>query len=165
MGEFKEAMAHMACPVSIATGFDGDRPHGTTVSAIMSVSMDPELFMISLNRESDLLGFVERTGRFGVNILSDDQTELALTFAMKGDDKFDSVSWSSSEGLPRIEGACTWLACSVERTTVDGDHVVLVGAVEDAWVDGGRMPLVYQGRRFSESVPITSTVKAVVSGR
>jgi len=145
---FREAMARMACPVSVVTSLDGSRPHGTTVSAIMSLSMDPEFLLASLNGESDLLEIVKRTGRFGVNLLADGQAQLAMKFATEGAEKFSDVDWRLSEDVPRIVGSYFWLACTLHDTAPYGDHELLVGSITAVEIDPDRKPLVYELRRF-----------------
>ena len=91
---FREALAAVAAPVGVVTSFDGDRPHGTTVSAFCSLSLDPPLVLVSLDRDSDLLRMVRESRRYGINVLAHDQEDLATRFARKGVDKFDDVAWS-----------------------------------------------------------------------
>src|SRR5690606_19866346 len=85
---FKEAMAHMCAPVTVITTMDGPHPHGTTVSALMSLSMDPLLIAVAMATSSESLAAVKRTGVFAVNVLGAHQQDAALRFATKGDDKF-----------------------------------------------------------------------------
>lgn len=111
--QFREVMSRVCTPVSVITSLDGNRPHGTTVSAFASLSMDPPMVLVSLDRGSDLLTLVRDTGRFGMNILAHDQSGLALTFARKGPDKFATVDWTIASNVPRLPGVAGFLACSV----------------------------------------------------
>lgn len=145
--DFRHVMSQVCTPVSVITAFDDARPHGTTVSAFTSLSVAPPMMLVSLDRGSDLLALVRQTGRFGVNILAHDQSEVALKFARKGADKFDGVDWSASAELPRLAGVTGWLACSVDSLVDGGDHMVVLGHVIEtatAAVD----PLTYHGRVF-----------------
>ena len=105
--EFVTALAAVCTPVSVVTSHHRDRPHGTTVSAFCSLSLDPPMVLVSLDRGSDLLAMVSESERFGVNVLAHDQGELARQFARKGADKFDGVEWDLHLGVPRLasEGA------------------------------------------------------------
>ena len=145
---FREVMAGVATPVSVITAVSGDGvPHGTTVSAFASLSMEPPMVLVSLDRGSDLLALVRGTGRFGVNVLGSTQSALALSFARKGPDKFADVEWETSAGLPRLPDAPGWLACEVDQLVDGGDHVVALGLVVQAdTVDG--QPLTYHSRAF-----------------
>lgn len=70
---FRKVMASVVTPVSVVTAMSGGEgdglPHRTTVSAFASLSMNPPMVLVSLDRASDLLALVRQTGRFGVNVL------------------------------------------------------------------------------------------------
>ncbi|MGW0039147.1 flavin reductase family protein [Gordonia sp. NPDC003376] len=152
---FREAMAHLCAPVSVITAMDDDRPHGTTVSALMSLSVEPQLIAVSMAQTSDCLALIRRTGVFGVNILSAEQDDLALRFAAKGADKFGTVSWRPRADVPSIDGNAVWLACRVASTITGGDHEILLGEVIDLEVDPDASPLTYHGRTFgTHTVPM-----------
>lgn len=145
---FREVMAGVATPVSVVTSMGDGLPHGTTVSAFASLSMNPPMVLVSLDRGSDLLALVRETGRFGVNVLGADQAAVALAFAKKGGPgKFSGVPWEADHDLPRLPGAPGWLACDVADLVDGGDHVVALGIVVAAGNVEGR-PLTYHGRIF-----------------
>lgn len=149
---FRDVMAGVATPVSVVTamsGAGGDGvPHGTTVSAFASLSMNPPMVLVSLDRASDLLAVIRDTSRFGVNVLGSDQSALALAFATKGGTgKFAGVRWEIDADLPRLPGAPGWLACDVSALVDGGDHVVVLGTVVAAETTEGA-PLTYHGRVF-----------------
>jgi flavin reductase (DIM6/NTAB) family NADH-FMN oxidoreductase RutF len=140
-------MASVCAPVAVVTASDEGRPHGTTVSAFSSLSLDPPLVMVALDRSSDLLAILRRTGRFGVNLLSYAQDDLAVRFAQKGRTKFDGVDWREEDGLPRLMPRSGWLACRVTELHDGGDHLLAIGQVEVA-EPSAEAPLVYHKRRF-----------------
>jgi flavin reductase (DIM6/NTAB) family NADH-FMN oxidoreductase RutF len=148
---FRHAMAQVCTPVSVVTTFDS-RPHGTTVSAFTSLSMEPAMVLVSLDRQSDLLSELARIRRFGVNVLSSGQSALALRFARKGVDTFDGLEWHEEEGRPRFTGAAVWLGCRLERLVSGGDHQVAFGEVTAIHVNEAR-PLVYHARTFGTHGP------------
>jgi flavin reductase (DIM6/NTAB) family NADH-FMN oxidoreductase RutF len=145
--EFRAAMGAVATPVAVVTAVEHGRPHGTTVSAFTSLSLDPPMLLVALNRDSALLSIVTRTRRFAVNILTAQQSGLALTFARKEGDRFAGVFWSEQHGLPRLERLSGWLACEVDRLVPGGDHVIAIGRVTVAEHDA-RAPLTYHRRTF-----------------
>jgi flavin reductase (DIM6/NTAB) family NADH-FMN oxidoreductase RutF len=144
---FRQALAAVAAPVAVVTSFDGDRPHGTTVSAFCSLSLDPPLVLVSLDRDSDLLRMVRQSRRYGINVLAHDQEDLATRFARKGVDKFDDVAWSPDTDLPRMQGTASWFACRLHDLIDGGDHVIAVGFVEHAEASPAH-PLLYRQRAF-----------------
>lgn len=149
---FKEAMAHMCAPVTVITTMDGPHPHGTTVSALMSLSMDPLLIAVAMATSSESLAAVKRTGVFAVNVLGAHQQDAALRFATKGDDKFDDFEWTQQGSLPRLGGSAIWLSCRLDSILPGGDHEILVGEVREVETDTAAPPLTYHGRRFGTHV-------------
>ncbi len=145
--DFLAAMGNVCTPVTVVTTLAGSRPHGTTVSAFASLSLEPPLVMVALATTSDLLDRMETGSRFGVNVLAREQADLALRFASKGDHKFDGVDHVIDAGAPRLPGASTWLGCSVTDLLPGGDHVIVVGTVHVAEV-ADRHPLTYRARTF-----------------
>jgi len=146
--DLRLVMSRVATPVTVVSCMLGDAPHGTTVSAFVSLSLDPPLVLVCLDRSSDLLRAIRSSGRFGVNILGHEQERLARNFARKGPDKFEGVDWTVAQGLPRIQQAPGWLACELAKTTAGGDHLVLTGKVIVAEHADGAPPLTYCGGRF-----------------
>lgn len=144
---FRNVMAGVCTPVSVITALDGERPHGTTVSAFASLSMTPPMVMVALDAGSDLLALVRSTRKFGVNVLGADHAHHALTFARKGADKFAGVEWMLADDSPRLTGVPGWLACEVADLVPGGDHVIVLGDVVSAATTPGD-PLTYHSRIF-----------------
>jgi flavin reductase (DIM6/NTAB) family NADH-FMN oxidoreductase RutF len=150
---FREALAGVCTPVSVVTSHREGHPHGTTVSAFCSLSLEPPMVLVSLDRNSDLLAIVSESRVFGINVLNHAQKELALNFARKGPDKFDGVEWELNRGVPRIAGAATWLVCKLEQLHEGGDHLIAVGLVEHAESGPGN-PLLYRRHEFGSMTHI-----------
>src|ERR1700690_2023691 len=81
---FRDTLARGPTPVTVVTSHVDRRPHGTTVSAFSSLSLEPPMFLVSLGQRSDLLKTIAYPGRFGVNVLAAGQQPLATAFARKG---------------------------------------------------------------------------------
>lgn len=150
---FRAVMAQVCTPVTVVTAMDGDRPHGTTVSAFASLSISPPMVLVSLSARSDLLALVTAGGSLGVNVLGQHQVALAKTFARKGVDKFADVDWSLDYGLPRIAAAPGWLACAVDDLVEGGDHFVAFARVLRAAREPAP-PLTYHERAFGTHTAI-----------
>jgi flavin reductase (DIM6/NTAB) family NADH-FMN oxidoreductase RutF len=150
---FREVMAGVATPVTVMTALERETPHGTTVGAFASLSMEPPMVVACLDRQSDLLARVRRTRRFGVNVLGSSHSELAARFAKKGGARFLGVDWEVDSEVPRLVGASGWLACDVAALVDGGDHVIVIGAVlavDKAHVE----PLTYHMRSFGTHAPL-----------
>ncbi|MYW90400.1 flavin reductase family protein [Amycolatopsis rubida] len=144
---FRDLMAGVCAPVAVVTTADGDGPHGATVSSLASLSLRPALISIALDRRSRLLSRIQAAGRFGVNVLSAGQDDLATVFAKPGADRFSAARWSPSSGLPRLDDVAGWAVCELAQAVPAGDHLLLVGQVVLA-VSAPRPPLVYSHRTF-----------------
>jgi flavin reductase (DIM6/NTAB) family NADH-FMN oxidoreductase RutF len=152
---FRDAMAAVASPVAVVTAMDGERPHGSTVSAFASLSLAPPMVLVSLAERSRLLAAVRRAGRFGLNVLGVHQADLAAVFAQTDTEKFHGVDWFPSGGVPRLPGSAAWVACEVADIVTAGDHLVLLAhaVVSEA---GGASPLTYHQRSFGTHTPLSS---------
>jgi flavin reductase (DIM6/NTAB) family NADH-FMN oxidoreductase RutF len=144
---FRDALAAVCAPVAVVTSFYDARPHGTTVSAFCSLSLEPPLVLVALDRGSDLLRMIRRAHRYGINVLAHGQEALATRFARKGTDKFRDVRWQLDSDLPRIEASASWIACRLHEIVDGGDHVIVVGFVEHAEASAAH-PLLYRQREF-----------------
>ena len=149
---FKEVLASVPAPVAVVTALHEGRPHGTTVSAFMSLSLEPPLVVVSLDRGSQLLAVIREAGQFGVNVLHAEQSDHATRFARKGDEKFAGVEWARDRELPRLPSSAAWLACHTAKLVPGGDHVIVVGWVEHA-ERTALPPLIYRERAFAALAP------------
>src|SRR5699024_5376471 len=119
-------------------------------SAVSSLSMEPPMMLVCLNQNSTTHDAVQRTRHFAINILAEDQQQLAGIFGRKGDNKFGDVSYTVSEhgGVPLIKGALATIVCEVQDAPVGGTHSVFFGAVLEANASVGQ-PLAYYRGKFT----------------
>jgi 4-nitrophenol 2-monooxygenase / 4-nitrocatechol 4-monooxygenase, reductase component len=133
--------------VAIVTTTDGT-DHGMTASAVSSLSLDPPMLTVCLNRSSPTQDAISRTGVFGVSILREGQSELAKRFATPRDDKFEGVAIKRGPlGQPLLVDALATIECELERSVDGGTHRVLLAAVRHAEAQIGE-PLGYFRGRF-----------------
>jgi flavin reductase (DIM6/NTAB) family NADH-FMN oxidoreductase RutF len=150
---FRQVLASFPAGVVIVTALDGhDRPAGLTVSAFSSVSAEPPLVLVCLDEGSNTLAAVRESGAYTVNILASGRQELALLFASKREDKFDTVPWRAAEldqGGPILhEDSAAHAVCEVRNWVEAGDHMVLIGEVVEAGFDDRAPSLLYHRRTF-----------------
>jgi 3-hydroxy-9,10-secoandrosta-1,3,5(10)-triene-9,17-dione monooxygenase reductase component len=151
---FRAVMGHFATGITVVTAFDGDRPNGITVNALSSVSLDPPLVMVALDRRRFLTPIVRAAGRYAVNILAEDQQALSDCFAgaavEPGRPDFCGAAWHpGATGLPLLDGALATLECTVVETFTAGDHDLFIGEVDVLGSsDADAMPLLYYRRRY-----------------
>jgi flavin reductase (DIM6/NTAB) family NADH-FMN oxidoreductase RutF len=130
----------------------GETIHGLTVAAFASVSPDPPLIAVFIDHQHRAHELLERPGTvFAVNVLAEDQRELADLFAWRPDhERFTRGSWSvAATGAPILTDALAWLDCSIESRQVVGTHSLYVGrVVASATPRAERAPLVYWNRAY-----------------
>ena len=129
------------------TTMAGETPYGTTVSAFMSLSMDPPMMLVSLRHGSTLLSTLGIGSTVGINVLSVTQSELASHFAEKCEDKFAGVLWSLRDGAPSLVGRHAWICLSVTEMVQAHDHMLVIGSVKTAEFAAGN-PLIYWRHTF-----------------
>lgn len=146
--QFRAAMAQVCTPVSIVTTMSADGPFGTTVSAFNSLSMNPPMIMVALDKASDLLAAIEGQTSFAVNVLAAGQGDLGLSFARKGGtSKFDGIDWSVEAGNPCLPGVSAFLSAQASQFVDGGDHIIVLGEIEYARTSPA-LPLTYHARSF-----------------
>jgi 3-hydroxy-9,10-secoandrosta-1,3,5(10)-triene-9,17-dione monooxygenase reductase component len=151
---FRRVMGHFVTGVTVVTALDGERPFGITVNALSSVSLDPPLVMVALDRRRFLTPIVRAAGRYAVSILSEHQQALSDCFAgapvEPGRLEFCGASWHAGPtGLPLLDGAIATLECTVVETFSAGDHDLFIGHVDSLGNEAGDpMPLIYFRRRY-----------------
>ena len=152
VADFKNAMAEFASGVTVVTTAHEGRPVGMTVSAFVSVSLDPPLVLVCVSDDASPKPHLEAAGLFGVNVLGDHQVELGERFAgaVPADERFDGVATTvGSTGVPLIEGCLAQVECKVVEAHRMGDHTVFVGAVVNVSVLGAGSPLLHHRRTWA----------------
>lgn len=132
------------------------RPVGATVSAFASVSMDPPLVTIALNNKSYTRDIIDRVGAFVVNILREDQKQIALRFADSSlVNKFDGIeiTEAGTNSLPAITDALAHLVCTVYTSIRAGDHTLYLGLVHGGRARDGKS-LVHCHGEFACARPL-----------
>jgi flavin reductase (DIM6/NTAB) family NADH-FMN oxidoreductase RutF len=145
--EFRTALGAYATGVTVVTAIGPNGPSGATANAVTSLSLDPPMMLACLDRGSRTLTSVRAQGRFGVNALAAGQEAVARRFSGKEPEaeKWESVEWSESDGLPRLAGGLMWVACELRDLIDGGDHLILTGNVLAAESGEGRPLLFHRG--------------------
>lgn len=150
---FKLAWSNFPTGVSVITTIeDGGQVHGCTVNALCSVSIDPLLVIICLDHKTNTIQIVRERGQFSINILSENQSQIAGYFARSPEDRKGDVDVSYTfqpNGSAEIDGSVFFMDCSVVTSHEAGDHTVFVGQVEDVHLRDER-PLLYYDRKFGK---------------
>jgi flavin reductase (DIM6/NTAB) family NADH-FMN oxidoreductase RutF len=159
--DFRAACGLFASGVTVVTRrLAGDLPYGMTVSAFTSVSLDPPLILVCIDRSARFLRDLAPDQPFAVNVLSDQQQQLSARFANRNDeDRFSGIAWTPGwRDVPLVSGAIATFACSLHQFIESGDHFILVGHVRDLHRNEGS-PLIWCDRGY-HTLPVPAKAPA-----
>lgn len=140
---FRRAMSCFASGVTVVTTQHDGHPHGITVSAFSSLSLEPPLVMIAIEKTTRAHDAIRKAERFAVNILRAEQEEISNRFASRIDDRFEGIAARMGLlGIPVIDDALAVVECRLRQTLPGGDHSIFVGEVVAADIREGD-PLIY----------------------
>jgi flavin reductase (DIM6/NTAB) family NADH-FMN oxidoreductase RutF len=142
---FRKALGCFATGITVVTSKAADgSPVGLTVNAFSSLSLDPPLVLVCLDKRSSCLKSIESTGVFAVHVLREDQRELSMTFASKQPDKFAGISLETGDsGAPIIPDCLAMFDCKTEQVLEGGDHLIFIGRVLNLEHSEAGQPLLY----------------------
>ncbi|HEX3963544.1 MAG TPA: flavin reductase family protein [Trebonia sp.] len=146
---FREAMASFPSGAAIVTTSDpGGRWWGFTASSFCSVSMEPPLVLTCLASTAQCFPAFAQAERWNIHVLQHRHADLAMRFATRGAAKFDAAGFEpDAAGLPFLRDVSISLRCASYSKVDGGDHLVLIGRVEEVGM-GQEMPFVYFRRKF-----------------
>lgn len=162
---FRHAMRRQASTVSVVTCSEGERWHGMTATSVTSVCADPATLLVCINHGASLHAPLLAGGRFCVNLLSADQTEVAQAFsgALQGQARFGVGTWVADEhGQPSLNDAQATLSCVVVHSYTHGTHSIVLGRAVAVAVAvqmreeqaDGNAPLLYHDGGYSVVAPL-----------
>lgn len=126
----REVLGRFVTGVTVVTGLDADGPVGFACQSFASVSLDPPLVMFCAGHGSRSWPRIRAAGRFGVNILAEDQQELCDRFGSSRGRKFAGLDWHRSAwGTPAFDGVLARVHADIEAVHPAGDHDLVVGRV------------------------------------
>jgi flavin reductase (DIM6/NTAB) family NADH-FMN oxidoreductase RutF len=148
---FRKTLGMFATGVTVLTARVGEQVHGMTANAFMSVSLQPPLVLISIDRRAKMGALLHEGTRFGVSVLEAKQTGLSDRFAGRLADELPETIFEMVHETPLVEGALAHLVARVVRSYWGGDHSLFVGQVEFARYGEGR-PLLFHGGRYERLI-------------
>lgn len=145
--ELRRVMGHFATGVTVITTVNKDgQMLGLTANAFSSVSLDPPLCLISVDKKAESYGSFEESRVFTVNILASDQEALSRKFAVSGGNKFEGVAYRiGANGAPILDGALAYIECKLYAAYDGGDHTIYLGEVQQAEITEGKPLLFFRG--------------------
>ncbi|RSM77787.1 flavin reductase [Kibdelosporangium aridum] len=144
----RSCLGLFATGVTVVTTDSADGVHGVTVNAFSSVSLDPSLVMVSLDRRSKACDYLG-SSPFCVNILAASQHDVALHFAGRRGTVPADIRWADDDGTPRLLGCLATISCTPWASYDGGDHVLHLGEVQHVELGEGD-PLVFHRKEFHQ---------------
>lgn len=144
---FRDVMGRFATGITVVTVQESGIPHGMTVNSFTSVSLNPLLVLICLDKGAKTTEMLHRTGLFTANILSAEQLYIARRFSENGNEneRFTGIDYHWSDaGTPVLQKTLANLTCSVKDAIDGGDHIIYIAEVLDLeYNEDNKKPLVY----------------------
>jgi flavin reductase (DIM6/NTAB) family NADH-FMN oxidoreductase RutF len=142
---FRHTLGRFATGVTVVTTVVNGEIHGMTANAVISVSLEPPLVLVSVENRANLHRQLPHSGRYGLSILAEDQAAISNHFA--GFDATVTPVFVEKHGLPMVAGAIAWIVTRIIEAHPAGDHTLYIGQVEYLeWVEG--RPLLYFGGKY-----------------
>ena len=143
----RSTLGMFATGVTIITTRVGEQVHGMTANAFMSVSLEPPLVLISVDRRTKMCGLLHEGSTYGVSVLCESQSMLSDRFAGRQGEDLPDPRFAVVRETPLVEGALAHFVASVQRSYWGGDHSLFLGRVEYARHHSGS-PLLFHGGRY-----------------
>ena len=154
----RQIMGRFATGVTVVTTRYGEQISGMTANAVMSLSLDPPLIVVSVDCKSNMHGHLTQGQCYAINVLKRDQEELSRRFAKPGPKDFSDLKLTVAEtGAPIFADALAYIDCRVVEVARAGDHDMFIGEpVAGETYDGE--PLIFYSGQYSQlgAVPTTS---------
>jgi flavin reductase len=152
--EFRRAMGCFATGVTIVTVDHEGEVYGMTANALASVSLDPLLLLVCVDRNARIHAHLHAKQRFGINILSERQRSISDYYArpLSAHERAESEAGArferTAQRTPILHDALAYLECKLKSTQEAGDHTIFIAEVEDVVVREGD-PLVFFRGKYS----------------
>ena len=148
--KFRSAWGNFATGVSLVTTTEGAGSEpGMPANGIASISLEPMLSMVSVGHKANSYSIIKDTGRFGINILTEQQRIIGEFYAKsnnEGETAPEAIFKFTENGTPLLEGSLSSIGCKVVSIHVEGDHTLFIGEVEFIELGEGEPLLFYQGK-------------------
>lgn len=145
--EFRNALGQFATGVTVITALDAEgNPVGMTANSFSSLSLEPPLVLWSIAKTSSNYAVFAEANNFAIHILNDQQKALSGQFASKDVDRFAGIETQTNDtGTPLLTEYLARFECSTEHRYEGGDHLILVGRVQQLDTQEGKPLLFFKG--------------------
>jgi flavin reductase (DIM6/NTAB) family NADH-FMN oxidoreductase RutF len=149
----RRIMGRFAAGITVATTRVGNDLYAMTANAVCSLSLDPPLVLLCVDRRAQFLAALKEGRCYALNILAEDHEHLSRRFAQKGPKDFSDLKTKTAvTGSPILEEALGWLDCKIVDVLPGGDHEIFLGEILAGDCRDGR-PLLYFGGNYAKIAP------------
>jgi flavin reductase (DIM6/NTAB) family NADH-FMN oxidoreductase RutF len=153
----RRTLGMFATGVTVITTRERAQVHGMTANAFMSVSLEPPLVLISVDRRTKMCALLHEGRNYGVSVLCETQSALSDRFAGRTVDNAPEPRFEMIHDTPLVEGALAHFVANITRSYWGGDHSLFLGRVEYARYSEGT-PLLFHGGRYERLTPSDPSV-------
>jgi flavin reductase (DIM6/NTAB) family NADH-FMN oxidoreductase RutF len=148
----RRIMGRFATGVTVVTTRLEDHLCGMTANAVASLSLDPPLVLVSVDKKAHIHGCLKQSRCFAVNVLTEAQEALSRRFAQTGPKEFGDLALATAvTGAPILAEALAYVDCRLFEMLPGGDHDLFIGEIVAGDARDGR-PLLFYGGRYARLV-------------
>ena len=147
----RRIFGRFATGVTVVTTRYGDQLHGMTANAVTSLSLDPPLVLVAVDRRAGMHSALHEGQCFALNILNDTHEHLSRRFAAKGPKEFGDLALTTAvTGAPILADALGWVDCRITQVLPGGDHDIFIGEILAGGHNEEGRPLLYYGGKYGK---------------
>lgn len=152
--EMRRGLGQFASGVTVVTGMGTDGPVGFTCQSFASVSLEPPMVLFCADHRGRAWPMIRRSGRFTINILHEDQSDLCFRFGSSRGAKFEGLDWAQSQwATPSLPDVLMRVHAQVHSVHTAGDHDVVIGHVRELEPVCEEQPMVFFQGGFGLTQP------------
>jgi 3-hydroxy-9,10-secoandrosta-1,3,5(10)-triene-9,17-dione monooxygenase reductase component len=149
--EYRSIIGSFATGVTVITAAAGEELQGMTANAVTSLSLDPVLLLVCVDKGTHTHRILEQGGAFTVNILGEHQEDVSRLFAKRSEPERGTLRGQrfriGKTGAPVLEDCLAYVECRIAETYEGGDHTIFLGEAVDMGIVNDVQPLLfYRGR-------------------
>ena len=148
----RQIMGRFATGVTLVTARSDEKILGMTANAVLSLSLDPPLILVSVNKKNQMRKFLKKSNCFAINVLRDDQEEISRRFATPGPKDFSDLELVESKtGSPVLVNALAFIDCQIVQVVPGGDHDMFIGEPLAGETRDGN-PLIFYSGQYTQLI-------------
>ena len=148
----RQIMGRFATGVTLVPARSDEKILGMTANAVLSLSLDPPLILVSVNKKNQMHKFLKKSNCFAINVLRDDQEEISRRFATPGPKDFSDLELVESKtGSPVLVNALAFIDCQIVQVVPGGDHDMFIGKPLAGETRDGN-PLIFYSGQYTQLI-------------